>query len=116
MGMRDDYTRHSKRVTRGPRWHTLRMAVLERDGFKCVDCGQRRGRLECDHILPVRLRPDLAYSPENCAMRCPSCHSAKTRIEVGNPPPSYDRHGWRQAVNDLMADIPPLSSNEETHA
>lgn len=115
MGVRD-YTRHSKRITRGPRWHTLRMAVLERDGFKCVDCGKSRGRLECDHIVPVRLRPDLAYDPQNCAMRCPSCHSAKTRIEVGNPPPSYDRHGWRKAVNELTADNKPLSSKEEHHA
>lgn len=42
-----DYFRHSKRVTRGPRWHTLRMAVLERDGFKCRACNARR-RLEVD--------------------------------------------------------------------
>ena len=99
--MPDAFPRHSKHVTRGPRWQALRMAVMERDGFKCVDCGAR-GRLECDHIEPVRKRPDLAYDPENLAMRCPSCHAAKTRIEVGNPPPSYDRQEWRQAVVDLM--------------
>ena len=115
MGVRD-YTRHSKRITRGPRWKSVRMAVLERDDFKCVDCGKSRGRLECDHIQSVRLRPDLAYDPENLAMRCPSCHSAKTRIEVGNPPPSYDRHGWRKAVNELMADNKPLSSKRGNHA
>ena len=112
MGLR--FTRHSKRVTRGPRWQTVRMAVLERDGFKCVDCGKSRGRLECDHIIPVRLRPDLAYTPDNLAMRCPSCHAAKTRIEVGNAPPSYDRHGWRKAVNELTADNKPLSSTKDT--
>lgn len=112
MGM----IRHSKHITRGPRWHTLRMAVMERDGFKCVDCGKSRGRLECDHIIPVRLRPDLAYDPNNCAMRCPSCHAAKTHVEVGRKPPAYDRQGWRKAVNELTADNKPLSSNEETHA
>lgn len=104
MGM----IRHSRHVTRGPRWKTLRMAVLERDGFACVDCGKRRGRLECDHIVPVRLRPDLAYDPTNLAMRCTSCHAAKTRIEVGNPPPSYDRHEWRLAVNEMTADKKPV--------
>lgn len=114
--MRDPFPRHSKHVTRGPRWKTLRMAVLERDGFKCVDCGTSRGRLECDHIVPVRLRPDLAYDPDNCAMRCPSCHAAKTHVEVGRKPPAYDRHGWRQAVNELMADNNPLSSNGDYHA
>ena len=111
MSKRDDYSRHSKRVTRGPRWHTVRMSVLERDKFKCVDCGKSRGRLECDHIIPVRLRPDLAYTPENLAMRCTSCHAAKTNVEVGRAPPAYDRTGWRRAVNALMADN-PLSSNE----
>ena len=41
-----EWQRHSRRVTRGPRWKTLRMAVLERDGFKCRFCGKNRGRLE----------------------------------------------------------------------
>lgn len=111
-----EWQRHSRRVTRGPRWKTLRMAVLERDGFKCVDCGKSRGRLECDHILPVRTHPHLAYDPDNCAMRCPSCHSAKTHVEVGRAPPAYDRHGWRKAVNELMADNKPLSSKRGNHA
>ena len=45
-----EWQRHSRRVTRGPRWKTLRMAVLERDGFKCRFCGQNRGRLEIDYF------------------------------------------------------------------
>lgn len=107
--MRNDFTRYSRHVTRGPRWQALRMAVMERDGFKCVDCGAR-GRLECDHIEPVRKRPDLAYDPANLQALCPSCHSAKTHVEVGRKPPAYDRQGWRQAVIELMAEQSPLSS------
>ena len=110
-----EWTRHSKHITRGPRWHTLRMAVLERDGFRCVDCGAR-GRLEIDHILPVRDRPDLAFDPENLAARCPSCHAAKTHVEVGRAPPAYDRQGWRQAVVELMADKKPIEHQEVSHA
>jgi hypothetical protein len=40
---------------RGPRdplpW-LLRQAVLRRDHFTCLHCGQQRGRLEVDHIVP----------------------------------------------------------------
>jgi len=79
------------------------VAVLERDGFKCRYCGKNRDRLEIDHIEPVRLRPDLAYDPANCQALCPSCHSAKTHVEVGRKPPAYDRQGWRKAVADLTA-------------
>lgn len=111
-----EWDRHSKRVTRGPRWKTLRMAVLERDGFKCRFCGANRGRLEIDHIEPVRRRPDLAYNQLNLQVLCRACHSGKTHVEVGRKPPAYDRHGWRQAVNELMADTQPLSSNEVKHA
>ena len=45
--------RHSKHITRGPRWHTLRLAVLERDGFKCRFCGKNRGRLEIGSVIGV---------------------------------------------------------------
>ena len=34
------------------RWLKLRMAVLERDFYRCVQCG-RAGTLEVDHIVPV---------------------------------------------------------------
>lgn len=93
--------RHSKHITRGSRWHTLRMAILERDNFRCRSCGAR-GRLECDHIEPVRLRPDLAYDPANLQLLCASCHSTKTRQENGITPISEDRQQWRGAVQALM--------------
>lgn len=112
--MREPF-RHSRHITRGPRWRALRMAVLERDGWACVDCGAR-GRLECDHVQPVRLRPDLAFDPDNLAARCPSCHSAKTRVEVGNPAPTYDRQGWRQAVVALMAPARPFKQHGDNDA
>lgn len=100
MTVRKEHTRHSKKVTRGQRWKTLRMAVLERDGFRCRHCGAR-GRLEVDHVKPVRARPDLAFNPDNCQALCPSCHTRKTRIECGHPPPDENRQDWREAVAAL---------------
>lgn len=113
---RDDYTRHSKHVTATKRWQVLRKFVLERDGWACVDCGTRRGRLEIDHVLPVRTHPELAFAPGNCAVRCSACHTKKTRIECGRPAPiqSPERDAWAEAVADLAAENP--SGNGVKHA
>lgn len=103
MGLiRDAHIRHSRKVTRGPRWQVLRMATLERDGYRCKCCGTA-GRLEVDHIKPVRTHPELSYEPANLQALCPSCHTKKTRIECGHPPPSEDRQSWRNAVAELEA-------------
>lgn len=96
MGLKE-YKRHSARVTRGPRWKALRMQALERDEWRCVQCGTRRG-LECDHIEPVRDRPDLAYSLSNLQILCGRCHARKTRIEVGMGQPNPKREAWKKLV------------------
>lgn len=72
MGVR--FPRHSQAVIRGPRWRALRLETLRRDGFKCRGCGAR-GRLEIDHIEPVRDRPDLSFEPGNLQSLCPCCHT-----------------------------------------
>lgn len=100
MGVRREYQRFSKRVTRGERWRVLRMAILERDGFKCRSCGAP-GRLEVDHIKPVRTHPELSFEPGNLQALCGSCHMKKTRIECGHPPPLEGRQDWRNAVAEL---------------
>jgi 5-methylcytosine-specific restriction protein A len=78
------------------------MAVLERDGFACRSCGAG-GRLEVDHILPVRTHPTLAWSPENCQALCTSCHTKKTNEENGRTVLSPARRGWDAAVAELDA-------------
>lgn len=111
MGLTRDYHRHSKRVTSTKRWQVLRHIVLERDGWACVDCGTRRGRLEIDHVQSVRTRPDLSFDPANCATRCTSCHTKKTRIECGHPAPviTPEREAWGQAVAELAANPNPAT-------
>lgn len=96
-----DHKRHSKRITSTKRWQAIRHAVLERDGWACVQCGDRR-RLECDHIKPVRTHPHLAFDPGNVQALCGPCHSRKTRIECGHKPTPPDRLKWRDSVNTLM--------------
>jgi len=100
IGARKDHHRHSKKVTRTARWRVLRMAILERDVFKCRECGCG-GRLEVDHIKAVRSAPELAFEPSNLQALCPSCHTKKTRIECGHKPLPDDRRDWRNAVDAL---------------
>lgn len=106
MGLMVEYKRYSKRITSSRRWQVLRVQILERDGFACVDCGNTLARLEVDHIKPVRTHPELAYDPANLATRCSHCHTRKTRIECGHPAPSEDRLDWRDAVADLQRGTP----------
>ena len=107
MGLRREYKRHSARVTRGPRWKALRMQALERDGWQCVECGERRG-LECDHVKPVRTHPHLSYVLSNLQILCGRCHARKTRLEVGHKPLPAKRQEWRNLLRKMQ-----LSSPEE---
>ena len=112
MGVtRDDWRRFSRPVLKTKRWQVLRQIVLERDGWACVDCGTRKGRLEIDHVKPVRSNPELAFDPANCAVRCSSCHTKKTRIECGHPAPiiTPERSAWAQAVADLATNPNPAT-------
>ena len=100
MGLTEPFQRFSESVTRTRRWQVLRMFILERDGWACVDCGARH-RLEVDHIKPVRSHPDLSYSPSNLAVRCRVCHARKTRVEIGHKPTTPERQEWRDLVQDM---------------
>ena len=100
MGLKE-HKRHSRKVTRGPRWKALRMQALDRDGWQCVQCGERR-RLEADHIQPVRTHPELSYALDNLQCLCGRCHARKTRIEVGMGQPNPAREAWKSLLRDMQ--------------
>lgn len=104
---RRQYHRHSAQVIRSPRWRVLRLAAKRRDGWKCVECGCR-GRLEVDHKKPVRSHPDLAYELSNLQTLCASCHSKKTRIEIGLDPMNEDRAAWRVLIRAISDNKPEV--------
>ncbi|MDO8327189.1 MAG: HNH endonuclease signature motif containing protein [Cypionkella sp.] len=99
MALRD-YARHSAKVTKTQRWKALRLKALERDGWRCVQCGERRW-LEVDHVKPVRDRPDLSFDLANLQCLCGRCHARKTRIEIGLGRPNPAREAWKKLVRDL---------------
>lgn len=99
--------RYSAAVIRSPRWKVVRLQAKRRDGWKCVTCGAS-GRLEVDHIKPVRTHPELSFDLVNLQTLCVSCHSRKTRIEVGLEPENKDRAAWRE----LIRAIPPITKED----
>ena len=101
MGLRRDYKRHSAKVIKSARWKALRMQALDRDDWRCVQCGDRR-RLEVDHIEPVRTRPDLSFALGNLQCLCARCHARKTRLEVGHKALPPERQEWRDLLRDMQ--------------
>ncbi len=68
----------------------LRRAALERDGWRCRDCGQL-AVLEVHHVRPVRERPDLAYSLDNVRTLCRPCH-----LRFHRRPETPEERRWRE--------------------
>ena len=99
------FPRYSKRITNSKRWKGLRHKILRRDHFRCVMADSTcSGRLEVDHIKPVRTHPSLAWSEDNLQTLCTSHHTAKTRVECGHPPSNPERLKWKAAVMALSKD------------
>lgn len=59
-----------------------RKAVLERDKYICIWCGQRQGSLHVDHIKRFSDYPELRFAIDNGRTLCFDCH--KTTDTYGN--------------------------------
>ena len=82
------------------RWRHVRRAALDRDGWRCVQCG-RAGRLEVDHILRQRDGGAL-YELANLQSLCRECHFAKTAKENKRPGGALAQ-AWAALVDELQA-------------
>lgn len=58
------------------RYKEWRKAVFERDGYTCVECGQRGGALHADHIAPFAIYIERRYDLDNGRTLCVPCHMA----------------------------------------
>ena len=93
------WNRPSAPVIRSPRWPALRLAAKRRDGWRCVQCGAR-GRLEVDHVKPVRTHPQLAFDLEP-AIALRDVSRAENRNRSGLAPHEPERRAWRKAIEEL---------------
>ena len=66
----------------GPEYRTWRLAVLKKDGFKCVKCGCTTG-LQAHHIYSWKYYLDQRFNIDNGLTVCTECHK-----EIHN------RFGW----------------------
>ena len=90
MSRRRPGSRHYAKLDQR-RWQLLRLRVFELDGWRCRKCG-RAGRLECDHVVPLRRGGD-PYDMTNLQTLCRGCHVAKSAGENRRPDP--ERDAWR---------------------
>jgi len=61
------------RARRTAEYRNWKMAVLERDGHKCIECGAIE-HLQVDHIKPFALFPELRTILDNGRTLCADCH------------------------------------------
>lgn len=65
---------------RDPRWQKKRLKILERDGFKCRDCGSKTKTLEVHHTYYAKGEP--WDTPDEFLMAvCCSCHPKRDAAE-----------------------------------
>ena len=84
------------------RWAAVRRAVLNRDNFRCVECG-RAGKLEVDHIVPMQREPGQdVYNPNGLQTLCRTCHIEKTRRENRRTLTPAES-AWRALVAEMLA-------------
>ena len=87
------------------RWAAVRRTVLERDDWRCVRCG-RAGRLECDHVEPLKREPGQdPYDINGLQTLCGSCHIAKTAAENRREPTPAEA-AWRELVEEIISEAP----------
>ena len=46
-------------------------------GRKCMKCGQTKGEMHCDHIIPRSIKDHLSLEPRNLQVLCKKCNMEK---------------------------------------
>ena len=77
------------------RWEQARLAALERDGWRCVQCG-KAGRLEVDHIKGLE-EGGAPYDLDNLQTLSRDCHWAKTWGDRS----TLEQRRWRAVLDDI---------------
>lgn len=75
-----------------------RKAILNRDNFKCKECGRilhDTSKLHADHIIPIELGGSR-YDLSNGQTLCISCHGIKTSKECARVQGRYEK---REKIN-----------------
>ena len=92
---------HHKFGINRARWQRVRLAVFNRDKWRCRSCG-RHGALECDHVVPLdKDSGQDPYAMDGLQTLCRGCHIEKTRGE-NERQRTPSELAWRDMVLDMM--------------
>ena len=96
------------------RWKRIRIKVLARDRFACVQCGRSGGGrgLEVDHVRRVADGGEL-YSLDNLQTLCGGrngCHARKTAVENGRDTTQED--AFDAIIDRLMTENDTMCDNK----
>jgi 5-methylcytosine-specific restriction protein A len=78
--------RDAGRYSRDRRWQRVRRLALERDSYRCHECGasvKGKAQANVDHLDGQGLDGPRAYDLDNLVSLCRSCHSRKTARHDG---------------------------------
>lgn len=62
------------RLRRTPEYKEWRIAVLERDQYKCQHCKRVGRKLHAHHLKSFKMYPELRYKVDNGICLCAGCH------------------------------------------
>lgn len=81
-----DYRQSAAERGYDARWTKVARIAKTRDKWLCQDCldeGILNGEeLEADHVIPIRIAPELQYDLNNIRTRCKKHHSKKTQDDI----------------------------------
>jgi 5-methylcytosine-specific restriction endonuclease McrA len=81
---------------RDGRWQQARLRIMERDGFKCRDCGATND-LQVHHTFYVRGLSPWEHPAELLVTVCDTCHPERQKHE----------QACQVAVAKVLAEVPP---------
>jgi hypothetical protein len=90
---------------RDPRWQQKRLKIMERDGFRCLECGGDKDTLNVHHGCYVPGRDPWDYDDDLLHTLCERCHERTQAVlaHVHELLGSLRIHELRAAVNALVA-------------
>lgn len=63
-----------------PRWQRRRLEILQRDGFRCIECGDGTRTLHVDHRVYFKGRMAWEYPEDELQTLCKDCHRSVTSL------------------------------------
>ena len=64
-----------------PNWQRKRLAILNRAGFKCEECGDGESTLHVHHCFYLPGREPWEYEDDELRALCQSCHDERADVE-----------------------------------